>query len=257
MPPWEFRVQSSNQSPVIGFSGDRQMRFRALLVVALSGGAMVSAHAADQSVPRGPSYYPDAYRPTSIDWTGWYVGAQLGGAFGSASWTDPFSPVSDNPKPAGILGGGQFGVNWTRDSLLLGAEADFAGMDLNSSVTDGAGFTHTFSSHWLSLVTGRVGFAFGQYLVYAKGGAAFANERNKVVDTATGQWANSGTTTQYGWTVGGGVEYAFTPHWSARLEYDFVDLPSRNIVLTGPLGSQPANVDFTIQKVVGGINYRF
>ena len=237
------------------------MNFRALLVVALSGGAIISAHAADQSVPRGTTYYPDAYRPTSIDWTGWYVGAQLGGAFGSASWTNPFSipAFNDAPTSAGILGGGQFGVNWTRDSLLLGAEADFAGMDMKGSVTDG-GFTHRFSSHWLSLVTGRVGYAFSQYLIYAKGGAAFASERNNVINTATGQWADSGTTTQYGWTVGGGFEYAINPNWSARVEYDFVDLPSRDMALHGPLtppGPVPVSVNFTIQKVVAGINYRF
>ena len=236
------------------------MRFRALLVVALSGGAIMSAHAADQSVPRGPSYYPDAYHPTSIDWTGWYAGAQLGGVFGSASWTDPFSQLSDNPKPAGILAGGQFGVNWMRDSFLLGAEADFAWTGLSGSATDANGRIHTVHSHWLSLVTGRVGYAFSQYLLYAKGGVAFGSERNEVMDTATGRTADSGTTTQYGWTVGGGVEYAINPHWSARVEYDFVDLPSRNMVLTGPaptFGSQPASVNFTIQKVVGGINYRF
>jgi outer membrane immunogenic protein len=231
------------------------MSFRTLLVVALSGGAIVSAHAADQSVPRGAPY-PDAYRPTSIDWTGWYTGVQVGGAFGSASWTNPFSNLSDDPKPSAVLGGGQFGVNWTRDSLLLGAEADFTGMDLKGSANDANGNTHTVHSHWLSLVTGRVGYAFNRYLVYAKGGAAFANERNKVV-TPAGTLADSGTTTQYGWTVGGGVEYAINTNWSARVEYDYVDLPSRNIVLTGALGSLPASVNFTIQKVVGGINYRF
>jgi outer membrane immunogenic protein len=224
----------------------------------LSGGAILSAQAADQSVPRGPSYYPNAYRPTSIDWTGFYVGVQLGGAFGSASLTDPLSGLSDTPKPAGIIGGGQFGVNWTRDSFLLGAEMDFTGMDLTGSATDGAGFTHRVSSHWLSLVTGRAGFAVNQFLLYAKGGFAFGNERNTVI-TPAGNLFSSGTTTQYGWTVGGGVEYALTPHWSARLEYDFIDLLSHGIVLTGPapFGSQPANVDFTIQKVVGGVNYRF
>jgi outer membrane immunogenic protein len=233
------------------------MRLRTLLVVALSSGAIVSAQAADQSVPRATSYYPDAYHPTSIDWTGWYVGVQVGGAFGSANWTNPFSNLTDDPKPSAVLGGGQFGVNWTRDSLLLGAEADFAGMDLKGSANDANGNTHTVHSHWLSLVTGRVGYAFSRYLVYAKGGAAFANERNKVV-SATGALADSGTTTQYGWTVGGGVEYAINTNWSARVEYDYVDLPSRNIVLSGTrLVSQPANVNFTIQKVVGGINYRF
>ena len=230
------------------------MNYRALLVVVLSGGMIMSAQAADQSVPRGTSYYPDAYRPASVDWTGWYVGAQVGGGFGSASLTDPNLQSSSDPKPAGVLGGGQFGANWMRDSLLFGVEAEFVGMDMKGSA-DGAGFTHRFNSGWLSLITGRVGYAFSQYLVYAKGGAAFANEHNKVV-TANG-WSGSSTTTQYGWTVGAGVEYAINTNWSARIEYDFVDLPSHDMVLGGSLGVQPANVNFTIHKIVGGINYRF
>jgi len=229
------------------------MKFHALLVVALSGAAVFSAQAADQAVPRGSSYYPNAYNPTSVDWTGWYVGAQVGGGFGNASWTDPFSLVSDSLQPAGFLGGGQFGVNWSRNSWLLGAEADFTGTDLEASAAGAS-----FRSHWLSLVTARVGYAVNQYLIYAKGGAAFANERNEVI-TAGGLVAESATTTQTGWTVGGGLEYAIDRNWSGRLEYDFVDLPSHGVVLVGPpaIGSRDASVDFTIHKVVVGINYRF
>jgi outer membrane immunogenic protein len=226
------------------------MSFRAWLALALFSGTIMSAQAADQAVPGGPSYYPNAYYPTSINWTGWYVGGQFGGSFGSASWTDPFSQTSNSLKPAGVLGGGQLGVNWMRDSLLLGAEADLAWTGLESS-----GNGASFSSRWLSLVTGRVGYAFNQYLLYAKGGAAFASARATVIDL--GKLADTGTTTQVGWTVGGGVEYAINPNWSVRLEYDFVDLPSRGMILHGPQGSLPVGVDFTIQKVVAGINYRF
>jgi outer membrane immunogenic protein len=232
------------------------MSLRALFVVVLSGAAIVSARAADQSVPGGSSYYSRTYYPTSIDWTGFYAGLQLGGAFGSAQWTNPFSNKGDDPTSDSVIGGGQIGVNWTRDSLLLGAEADFAWTDLKGTASNG-GFSHSVGSHWLALVTGRLGYAINQYVVYAKGGAAFAEERNKVV-TPAGTLADSGSTTQVGWTVGGGIEYAFAPNWSAKVEYDYADLPSRNIVLAGPgLGGHPANVDFTIQKVVGGVNYRF
>jgi outer membrane immunogenic protein len=229
------------------------MRLRALLALALVGAAVMSAQAADQAVPGGPSYYPNAYYPNSINWTGWYVGAQFGGAFGRASWTDPFSATSNSLQPTAALGGGQLGVNWMRDSLLLGAEADLAFTGLESS-DNGA----SFSSRWLSLLTGRVGYAFNQFLLYAKGGAAIASVRATVTDF--GRVADTGTTTQVGWTVGGGVEYAINSNWSARLEYDYVDLQSRDMILHGSLGpvqGLPVGVDFTIQKVVVGINYRF
>jgi len=225
------------------------MSFRALLALALLSAAVMSAQAADQAVPGGPSYYPNAYYPTSVNWTGWYVGGQFGGSFASASWTDPFS--SNSLQSSGVLGGGQLGVNWMRDSLLLGAEADFTWTGLESSAN-----AASFSSRWLSLVTGRVGYAFNQFLVYAKGGAAFASAR-----ATHPTWvvlADTGTTTQVGWTVGGGVEYAINPNWSVRLEYDFADFQSRDMILHVPQGpALPVGVDFTIQKVVAGVNYRF
>jgi outer membrane immunogenic protein len=226
------------------------MSFRALLVLALSGGAAISAQAADQAAPRAPSYYPNTYYPTSINWTGWYVGAQLGGAFGHASFTDPFSQVGSSLQPTGALGGGQIGVNWMRDSLLLGAEADLAWTNLDSSNS-----TASFSSRWLSLLTGRVGYGFNQFLFYAKGGAALASARATVIDGI--HLADTGTTTQVGWTVGGGVEYALNPNWSVRLEYDFADLPTRDMILHESRVALPVDIDFTIQKVVVGINYRF
>jgi outer membrane immunogenic protein len=247
------------------------MSSRVLLVgVVLSGAVMASAQAADQSVARAPSYYPaySAYYPPGVNWTGFYVGLQGGGAFGNARWTDPFSGVGDDPKAASAMGGGQIGVNWTQDSWLLGAEADFTGMELDKTVTDRLGFSHHVRSTWMSLITGRLGYAVNRYVAYVKGGAAFANERNTVSSPFSGGFADSGMTTQYGWTIGAGIEYALNPNWSARLEYDFVDLPSQNIVLVGcafpapgrvctGLGSQPATLDYTIQKVVGAINYRF
>jgi outer membrane immunogenic protein len=222
------------------------MSSRALLALALFSAAVMSAQAADQAVPGGPSYYPNAYYPTNINWTGWYVGAQLGGGFARASWTDPVSQASNSLQPSGVLAGGQLGVNWMRDSLLLGAEADLTYTGLDSSGYE------SFKSRWLSLVTGRVGYAFNQFLLYAKGGAAFASARVIV------HLADTSSTTQVGWTVGGGVEYAINSNWSARIEYDFVDLPSRDMILRGPSGlPSPVGVDFTIQKVVAGINYRF
>jgi outer membrane immunogenic protein len=226
------------------------MSFRALLALALFSGAAMSAQAADQAVPGGPSYYPNTYYPTSVNWTGWYVGGQFGGSIGNAGWTDPFSQTSNSLRPSGILGGAQFGVNWMRDSLLLGAEADFAWIGLDSS-GNGAGF----NSRWLSLVTGRVGYGFNQFLIYAKGGAAFADVRATTTDL--GHLADTGATTQVGWAVGGGVEYAINPSWSVRLEYDFVDFQSQDMNLRSPHGLLPVSVDFTVQKVVAGINYRF
>jgi len=222
---------------------------------------MPAAQAADQSVggpARAPSsYYPDSYYPRSIDWTGFYTGLEIGGGWASATWTDPFSGLSNTSQSSSLLGGGQVGVNWQRDSLLFGVEADFDWVGFHGSAIDGAGFFNGVSAHWLSTVTGRLGYAFNRWLAYAKGGIAFASERDKII-TPAGFTASSGTSTQYGWTAGGGLEYALDSNWSARVEYDFLDFPSQNIVMVGPvLGASPVSINYTIQKLVGGVNYRF
>jgi outer membrane immunogenic protein len=236
------------------------MSTRALIVaVALCGAAVASAEAADPSAAaaRAPSYYPNSYYPTAILWTGFYAGLHGGGAWSSATWTDPLSGASDNPQPSSILGGAEIGVNWQNEGLVLGAEADISWIRLHGSAVDALGVTHTISAHWLSMVTGRLGYAFNRFLVYGKGGAAFTGERNDVTSPPL-TTASTGTLTQVGWTVGGGVEYAFDPGWSARIEYDFIDFPSQDLTLHGfKLPTVPVTVDWRVQKVVGAINFRF
>jgi hypothetical protein len=67
---------------------------------------------------------------------------------------------------------------------------------------------------------------------------------------------NHGATTQTGWTAGGGVEYALDPHWSAKVEYDYLGFGSQSVPAALP-SSAPGSVDLNIQRLIGGINYRF
>jgi outer membrane immunogenic protein len=143
------------------------------------------------------------------------VGAHLGGVWSSATWTDPLSNLSDNPQPSTFLGGAQVGVNWQMDNWVLGVEATFSGMRLEGQAIDSAGFAHDIRAFYLVTTTGRLGYAFDRFLVYAKGGAAFTGEHNDV--TGPHIVASTGTSTQVGATVGGGVEYMFDTNWSARL----------------------------------------
>jgi outer membrane immunogenic protein len=235
------------------------MSARALLVAAALCGVAATAEAADASAgaARG-SYFPRAYYPTAVLWQGFYVGAHLGGVWSSATWTDPLSGMIDKPQPRSFLGGAQVGVNWQADSWVLGAEASISGLRLSSNALDGAGFLHNIRANYLVLTTGRLGYAFDRTLVYAKGGAAFTGERNDVNIPNSSIVASTGTLTQVGTTVGGGVEYMFDTNWSGRLEYDFVDFSSRDLTLAGPkLPTQRAHTDWTWHEIVGGLNYRF
>lgn len=180
------------------------------------------------------------------------------GGWAHASWTDPFSGLGNSPRSSTVLGGGVIGANWQRDALVFGIQADLDWIDVSGSTTDAAGDVNGISAHWVSTVTGRLGYAFNRWLVYGKGGFAFGSERDKIVTPTGLAAANSGTSTQYGWTAGAGAEFALDRNWSARLEYDFIDLPSNSVTVTGTgLGTSPLTVSYTIQKLVAGINYRF
>jgi opacity protein-like surface antigen len=247
------------------------MGIRALLAALALCGA-VPAEAADQSAatPRGPY---NAYFPTALLWSAPYFGLHLGGTVTSATWTDPFSMASDDPKASSALGGAQFGVNWQTENWVYGPEVSASWLELGGTAVDAAGFSHLIRAHWLATATGRLGYAFGQYLVYVKGGGAFTGERNEVTDPL-GRTASTGTQTQVGGLGGGGVEYSFDTHWSGRLEYDFIDFPSQNLTLVGTqpliasvrggvmfssmgLGNAAAHVNWTWHEFAAALNYRF
>jgi outer membrane immunogenic protein len=248
----------------------------AVAVVAIGGAALAPAEAADQSATavKAPSYYPNTYYPPATMWTGFYAGLHIGGAWGNGSWTDPFTGYPDSPRGSGVLGGLQLGVNSQWDWLVLGLEADIGFTDLKASDTDAKGFNHSIESNWLSTGTARIGYATGPWLLYAKGGVAIGDERN-IVTTPAGISAAGPLWSSFrvGWTVGGGVEYALTHNWSARVEYDYIDFNNVNTVpqnapfltlpftppATAPFTNLPAsaNVNWTIQRVVGAVNYRF
>jgi outer membrane immunogenic protein len=63
-------------------------------------------------------------------------------------------------------------------------------------------------------------------------------------------------TTNTGWTVGGGIEDAFTPNWSTKIEYLYVDLGSVDCGLACN-AIVPTRVNFTSNVVRAGLNYKF
>jgi outer membrane immunogenic protein len=232
------------------------MRIGSLLGVAVCSGAMiVTAQAADLSTKPPVIKAPPAYIPQATNWTGFYVGVHLGGGWSNADWTNPVSGLTDNLRNGGVFGGAQMGVNYQFDSIVLGVEGDFSGTSLKPSGTDAAGFMHGTSTYWTSTVTGRLGYAINQALFFAKGGVAFADERDTVT-SPLGVFSSTGTTTQVGWTAGGGLEYALDRNWSAKIEYDYLGFGSQSVPATALVGA-PGSVDLNIQRVMAGVNYRF
>ena len=107
--------------------------------------------------------------------------------------------------------------------------------------------------NWFGTVRGRVGYAFDRFLPYVTGGFAYGNVKNKVSHPTFGSFSDDNT--QYGWTLGGGLEYAFTNNLTAKLEYLYVDLDKESINVPG--GTFNSDVETKFSVVRAGLNYKF
>ena len=212
----------------------------------------------------------------SWSWTGFYVGGHLGGALEASKLDDPFGPVSfgDHVTTTAFLAGGQAGANYQLGNVVLGAEADVSwvtsrGDETCFGLTGGDFFASNCSVDptLFSTLTGRLGYAFGRTLVYVKGGAAWEHTSVEMaVDSNPGEHFLASATSYdaWGWTAGGGVEYALTPAWSLLLEYDYLSFGASNVatpyVPGNPLPGHPvgpiAGLSSSIEEVKLGINYR-
>jgi outer membrane immunogenic protein len=178
------------------------------------------------------SYYtaPAPLGPNS--WAGPYLGATVG-----YEWGD----VNNNPtKPSGIAGGVEAGYNWQFGQFLSGIETD-----INLSAADDTFAPWQFSNPWFGTLRGRAGVALGNVLLFGTAGLAYGS---LTADTA-GNLSESHTS--LGWVAGGGLEVGFTPHWSAKAEWLYLDLADRSFSVTGTSNGLAANL------LRLGINYRF
>lgn len=228
--------------------------------IAFAAGTMVcicSAQAADLPRARAPApVAPVAYVPPVYNWSGFYVGGNLGAGFADSSWTDPFTGAHDTFNKGGFIGGGQVGANVQFNALVLGIEGDFDWTGLKASGHDSLGNTINTNTQWISTVTGRVGAAFDRLLVYGKGGVAFVHDQSSLNDLFGGTASTSMTRT--GWTAGAGLEYAFAPNWSAKIEYDYLGFGSETVNLpTAHFTPYNTSASLNVQEVKAGINFKF
>lgn len=219
-------------------------------VAALGLLAAGAASAADLPSRKGPVEAP-IYAPM-FTWTGFYVGANAGYAWGQIDSTG--LGVLNFNDPDGFTGGGQIGYNYQMGQFVLGLEADFQGADLKASVfAPGAGIISASNEiNWWGTVRARAGYAFDRFLPYVTGGFAYGNVKNSLT-TPVGVFSNDNT--QYGWTIGGGLEYAFTNNLTAKIEYLYVDLDKESVTVPG--GVFNANVETKFSVVRAGLNYKF
>ena len=160
-----------------------------------------------------------------FDWTGFYIGGHTGYSrgHGSATLRDP-APTSTSGNFSGVIGGVQGGYNWRLSSgFLFGVEADltFPSYLASNSITSLISTPRNdFIEQWdyAGTVRGRIGYAQNHWLLYATAGLAYMGERFVNTPGVTGL-KEKHIALRTGWAAGAGVEYAFAPHWTVRLEY--------------------------------------
>jgi outer membrane immunogenic protein len=200
-----------------------------------------SVFAAEMPVKAPPAPTPP------YNWTGFYLGAEVGGAWATQQVTNVTGPTAfpagtvDRPADlSGPLGGIYGGANYEfYNHVVIGIDGDFIGADLDGRTTDistvnGNVADHTDHVDWIATVTGRLGYAWDNWLVYGKGGAAWAHwtgssdTYNAAQTVALAEGSSSST--RDGWTAGGGVEYGFTPNITIKVEYDYVGFDTTNFM---------------------------
>ncbi|HLH94313.1 MAG TPA: outer membrane beta-barrel protein [Xanthobacteraceae bacterium] len=221
-------------------------------------------------------------------WTGFYIGANAGYAFGQNSTSCSFTPGIGSPcqgaafpdlKSRGGLLGVEAGANWQYQDWVLGAAVDWSALDVNASAyfpSIDSGKSNQVASRydWLGTARGRVGYAVGQSLFYGTGGLAFGRVNdsygNDVLGTSLSNPARvfNMAVDRTGWTAGAGWEYRMAQNWDFKLEYLHVDLggttldisasgTSGNSALGNPPGSSVVHFGNAFDLVRAGVDFRW
>lgn len=217
------------------------------LVGALALGLLsTSAFAADLPSRKVAPAAPVTYAP-AFTWTGFYVGANAGYGFGQI--TKAGTLFND---PSGFVAGGQIGYNYQMNNIVFGLEGDLQYADLRDKASPAgvlAGLPAGTKNgvEWFGTIRPRVGLAADRALFYVTGGLAYGNQKLNIPGVGSGDNVN------IGWAAGGGVEYAFTNNWTAKVEGLYVNLDSHNYVPARP--ATKSGTEFGVVRA--GVNYKF
>ncbi|MGY4316586.1 opacity protein-like surface antigen [Bradyrhizobium sp. JR3.5] len=230
----------------------RLFRVRIAAGAALGAAAFGTPAAAADMAVKSPAMNAAVY-----SWTGFYVGGHVGygdGSLGPDTNPLPLQGVFFPHSVTGGIGGFQVGYNHQfANRFVLGVEADatFVGpIDLprrrlgpfNSSID------------YVGTVRGRAGYSFGTWMPYITGGFAWGRSQVRVNDAAGNVISEPGQY-QTGWTVGAGAEFALSGNWTAKLEYDYIDLSRRTLGLND-FGMPGVSIDPRLHLLKFGLNYQ-
>ena len=230
----------------------------------------------------------DMTAPAAYDWTGFYLGANAGVSWNNSSADNDFyvdgvrlndieNKIESNQ--AAFTAGGILGYNYQNDQIVLGAEADFNYLGFSDSGNRSGTLDHlgtpidlsgrgSVEADWFGTVRARLGYAIDNVLIYGTGGLAYGHVNTdgkltaSIDGTDVGTWKGSSDSTNWGWTIGAGMEYGID-NWSLGLEYLYVDLgngnwnDNNNIDNVAHDFNLKGDADFAFSTVRATVKYRF
>lgn len=273
----------------------RRLLSSAAIAALLTGSAVAADLPATYAAPApAPVYVAPIFT-----WTGFYVGLNAGATFNDNDHDNPVASdalyttyptyvdayyaslngYNRDDDDAKFTGGVQLGYNWQFGSLVVGIEGDInfrdRGDDRHVVVENFNGYTGYDVHHergrsgsWFATLRPRIGMAFNRTLLYVTGGLAYADSDNDEALYVTNNgasmsgysWRSNNDSDNWGWTLGAGVEHAFSNNWTAKLEYLYVNIDRDDTVLVNA-----SNPDYTFRSsneetfhvVRVGLNYKF
>ena len=231
------------------------MQLKLKIASLVAGAAMLatSVSAADLGSPNrrgsikdGPVEYQRAF-----NWTGLYIGAQVG--YGWGNTTAESGPLAGfnqtyDYNTNGAVGGGHLGYNWQAQNLVFGIETDIEASGISGGGRGSLGFQHDTDINWIGSLRGRLGVAYDRTLFYATAGWAYGDVQ---IDKGFGSYSD----VRSGWTAGAGIEHAFSPNMTMRFEYRYTDLGSTTATSTALNSIDKSDVDF--HAVRAGVSFKF
>ncbi len=183
--------------------------------------------------PVAPPPYP--YQLPYYNWTGFYVGGNVGAGFDDSN--------------SGFVGGGQVGYNWQISPLfVIGIEWMFDGTSIRDDVDFGL-VAASARIDWVTTLAGRFGYTVNNWLFYGKAGAGWVHGTASVINRGVNPFVISASDTASGLLLGAGAEYAFAPRWTARVEWDHIDAGDDDV--------DGVALSRHFDMVTFGVNYRF
>jgi outer membrane immunogenic protein len=242
------------------------MKKFALGIAGLVGlGMAAPAVAADlpaRTYTKAPAYIAAVY-----DWSGFYAGANGGWGTARKCWNQntgfggTFLAAEGCHNANGGVAGGQLGYRFQSGAWVFGVEGqgDWAGLRGSNVSLFTPGTTDQSKINAFGLITGQVGYAWNNALLYVKGGAAVAGDRFAGLSTATGVVLDTAKELRWGGTAGVGVEYGFTPNWSVALEYDHMFMGTRtdDFRNSASVFTREDSIRQSVDLVTARINYRW